>query len=310
MLGLSKKLPHFSIDFIKIRKASYALSLLLLTSVIFSFTFCGVNEGIDFHGGTIIEMRFSQPTNLSLLREKTRTLAPGASLQTFGDKNTILFKTANVFDDPEKRIRFVSRLTDSLPDHPTVRRIESIGPKVGHEAVWNALFATFMALIFMLIYVWLRFDWHYGLCAILALIHDATCVLGLYTLGRVEFNFTSIVAILITIGYSINDTVVIYDRIRDHAHQDGSETALINKAINASLSRTILTSLSTIVSLCALYFFGGPVISTYSLPILIGVVVGTYSSIFIAAPLLYSFNAPIKRELEQDVTALPEQHEL
>ena len=188
--------------------------------------------------------------------------------------------------------------------------MESIGPKVGSEAVWNALFATLMALIFMLIYVWIRFEWHYGFCAVLALVHDAICVFGLYTIARVEFNFTSVVAILITIGYSINDTVVIYDRLRDSTHADTDTTTLINKAINGTLSRTTLTSLSTIVSLCALYFFGGPVIAVYSLPILVGVIVGTYSSIFVAAPLLYSFDAPIKAPKEDDVTTLPEQHEL
>lgn len=310
MLGLSTKLPRFSINFIGLRKIAYAFSGFALVSVLLSFAVFGVRQGIDFKGGTIVEVMFDKPANLPVLRQKMDTISPGTSLQTFGSESTVLVKIPTVFEKADSRASFLKTLTTSLPDAPTVRRVEAIGAKVGAEAVLSALFATFMALLFMLIYVWLRFEWHYGFCAVLALVHDAICVFGLYTLARIEFNFTAIVAILITIGYSINDTVIIYDRLRDSAHSDADVTTLINKAINSTLSRTILTSLSTIVSLCALYFFGGPVIATYSLPILIGVIVGTYSSIFVAAPLLYSFDAPIKMPKKEDVTALPEQHEI
>jgi len=310
MLGLSRRLPSFSINFIELRKTAYALSIFMMSCSILAFLFWGLNQGIDFKGGTIVELRFETPSNMTVLREKINTIAPGAALQTFGAEHDVLAKIPSVFDTPDQRSAFLKELISSLPDNPSIRRVESIGPKVSAEAIWNAIFATAMALLFMLIYVWIRFEWHYGICAILALLHDSICVFGLYSIARVEFNFTSIVAILITIGYSINDTVVIYDRLRDHAHLDDKVESLINKAINASLSRTMLTSLSTIVSLCALYFFGGPVIATYSLPILIGVVVGTYSSIFVAAPLLHSFNAPIKKSAEAEVTKLPDVHEL
>ena len=311
MLGLSRKLPSLNLDFIGMRKIAYAFSGLLMLFSLLGFLFFGLNQGIDFHGGTLVELGFKDPVSLNTIRPKVNHVSAGATLQTFGTENHVLLRVSQTFEKPEERALFVRNITQALAQEaPSVRRIESIGPKVGSEAVMNALFATMMALLFMLIYVWIRFEWHYGLCAILALIHDSLGVFALYSLARVEFNFTSIVAILITIGYSINDTVVIYDRIRDQAHLDMGVPSLINRSINISLSRTLLTSLSTLVSLLALYFYGGPVIATYSLPIIIGVVVGTYSSIFIAAPLLHSMNAPIKLPPKQDVTKLPEQYEL
>lgn len=310
MLGLSKKFPKFHIDFIKMRKKSYALSCSLMLISLAFWAITGLNYGIDFKGGTLVELRFETHTDISIVREKVLPISQGAQLQSFGNKNDILAKLTDTFDNSQDRQAFVNKLCSELPGNPYVRRIESIGPKVSSEAVLNAGFATLMALLFMLLYVWIRFEWHYGICAILALIHDSICVFGLYSVCGLEFNFTSIVAILITIGYSINDTVVIFDRLRDHSHLDIGVPKMINSAINTSLSRTLLTSLSTIVSLCALFFFGGPIIATYSLPILVGVIVGTYSSIFIAAPLLFSLNAQIKRPVDADVTKMPTEHQI
>ncbi|MCY4413654.1 MAG: protein translocase subunit SecF [Alphaproteobacteria bacterium] len=310
MLGLSRLFPKFTINFISLRKTSYAISLVMITCSLTFALFTNFNYGIDFKGGTLVELRFSEPVDIATVRAKVGQLSKGASLQNFGQHNDILAKLSDVFENSSERQIFMDKIIQDLPGNPSIRRVESIGPKVSAEAVLNAGFATLMALLFMLLYVWVRFEWHYGLCAIIALVHDSVCVFGLYSIFGMELNFTSIVAILITIGYSINDTVVIYDRLRDHAHLDIPLKKMINTAINDSLSRTLLTSLSTMISLFALFFFGGPIISTYSLPILVGVVVGTYSSIFIAAPLLFSFNAQIYRPIKPDVTNLPKELEV
>jgi len=168
------------------------------------------------------------------------------------------------------------------------RKVESVGPKVSEDLIRNGIYAVIGALVAMLIYIWFRFEWQFGVCSLITLAHDALIVLGLFSIFGLEFNESAIIAVLITVTYSINDTVVIYDRIRENLRKFKKMPLgdLINRSINETLSRTILTSTTTLLSLLGLYFFGGPVIAAFSLPIIIGILAGTVSSITVSAPLL------------------------
>ncbi len=294
MFSLFSKKSEFKINFVAKKNIFFIFSAVICSLSVITPFIKGLNFGIDFRGGTLVEMRFSQSFDLANLRSSLNKLAPGSNLQTFGQSNDILAKIPVSFETTALRQDFIDKLSDSLSHlSPTIRRIETIGPKVSTEALWNAVMSTAIALFFMLIYVWVRFEWQFALSAVLALIHDSCCVFGLYSIFNVEFNFTSMVALLITIGYSINDTVVIFDRLREKRHIQQPATVTINSSINQTLSRTTLTSASTLISLLSLFLFGGPIIATYSLPILVGVIFGTYSSICIAPNLLLFLRAPL-----------------
>lgn len=287
-------IPHgTSLNFVKIRFLTYFLSLAVVGITFASLWYQGLNLGIDFKGGILIEIQTQGPANLSNLREKVNTIGLGeASLQEFGAKDEVLIRIARQEGGEEAQMLAVSKIQSALGKEVTFRRVETVGPKMGEELIRNGIYAIFWCMVAMLIYIWFRFEWHFAICAILSLIHDAIAVVGFFTLFQMEFNSQAIVAILITVGYSINDTVVIFDRIRENLRKFKSLTpkVLINQSINDTLSRTILTSSTTLLSLFALYWFGGKVIAEYSLPIIVGISFGTYSSIFLSAPLLLFFN--------------------
>lgn len=294
MLGMSSKNIKFNIDFVAKKKWAYIFSCTLCLLSLLTPCLRKLNFGVDFHGGTLLELRFNKAFDISKVRALLVSLEPGSNVQTFGTENDLLARIPKSFESSKERQDFINALMRKMQDNPpTLRRVETIGPKVSHEALWNAVFATAIALVFMFLYVWIRFEWQFATCAVLALMHDTLCVFALYSLFGVEFNFTSVVALLITIGYSINDTVVIFDRLREKIHINQPAKTSVNSAINQTLSRTMLTSISTLISLLALFFFGGPIIATYSLPILVGVLFGTYSSICIAPNLLLSLNTPL-----------------
>lgn len=305
MLQGLKILPTNSkINFIGFRLVTYIISGILAFGSLGLFFIKGVNYGIDFKGGTMIEVRTPAPANLAEMRSNLTALNLGAiSLQEFGSPQDILIRVEQQKGDEKDQLSAIEKVKESLGADMEYRRIETVGPAVGAELVENSIYAVLWALVAMLVYIWLRFEWQFGVCAILALAHDALSILGLYSLFGLEFNLTAIVAILITIGYSINDTVVIYDRVRENLRKFKKMALedVLNLSINETLSRTILTSSSTLLALFALYFWGGEVISTYSLPILVGVAVGTYSSIFLAAPLLKSFNFKVRKEDDKKV---------
>lgn len=298
MLNGLKILPtNTKINFVRLRFATYILSGLVAFGSLGLFFFKGLSYGIDFKGGTMIEVRTPAPLNLAKARADLNNLNLGAiNLQEFGSPQDILIRLEQQKGGEVDQLHAIEIVKETLGPDIEYRRIETVGPTVGSELVGNSIQAVLWALVAMLIYIWLRFEWQFGVCAILALTHDALSILGLYSLFGLEFNLTAIVAILITIGYSINDTVVIYDRIRENLRKFKKMAVedVINLSINETLSRTILTSSSTLLALIALYCWGGEVISTYSLPILVGVSVGTYSSIFLAAPLLKSFRLNIR----------------
>ena len=305
MLQGLKILPTNSkINFLGLRFVTYVISVILSFGSLGLFFIKGVNYGIDFKGGTMIEVRTPSPVNLAQMRSDLNALNLGAiSLQEFGSPQDILIRVEQQKGDEKDQLSAIEKIKESLGADMEYRRIETVGPAVGAELVENSIYAVLWALVAMLVYIWLRFEWQFGVCAILALAHDALSILGLYSLFGLEFNLTAIVAILITIGYSINDTVVIYDRVRENLRKFKKMALedVLNLSINETLSRTILTSSSTLLALFALYFWGGEVISTYSLPILVGVTVGTYSSIFLAAPLLKSFNFKVRKDDDKKV---------
>lgn len=287
------------IDFIGHRFANYGLSL-LITVISLGFIFSsGFNLGIDFSGGTLMEIRTPEAADLAHLRKTLGSMEIGeVTLQEYGSPQDVLIRLERKTRTEAQQAEVIAKVKDQLGAGIEYRRVDNVGPKAGAQMVENGIKAGLWAILAMLIYVWFRFDWHYGLCAVISLLHDMVAVLGLYAVFGLEFNITAIVAVLITLGYSINDTVVIYDRIRENIklHRFIKLPDLINRSINETLSRTILTSTSTLLPLIALYFFGGEVIANYSLPIFIGILVGTYSSIALSAPLLLTTGLRLEDE--------------
>ena len=275
------------IDFMGRRWFVFIMSGVMVALVALGFLVKGVPFGVDFKGGVIVEVRAPKAPALSTVRSNLSEFLSDASVQELDTASDYLVR----FDGRAFEADKDGTLNDvraAFGAGSTVRRMESVGPKVSGELLKSGLYAVVLALVAMLLYIWVRFEWRYGLAALCALLHDCVAVLGLYTLGRIEFNETAIVAILITASYSINDTVVVFDRVRENKGRYGSMpmVALLNLSVNETLSRTLLTSLTTLAALLVLYFFGGPVIAGFSLPILVGLVVGTYSSICLASPLL------------------------
>lgn len=299
--GIRFNSSHLKIDFIRMRFINYIVSILITLLAIGAYFVNDLNYGIDFSGGTLMEVRFPSPINLPQIRQQLADLDIGEiSLQEFGTSQDLLIRLDQKNRNEKEQLVIIEKIKETLDTDVEYRRIESVGPKMGEELISNALQAVGWAILAMMIYIWIRFEWNFGVCAMIALLHDAVAVFGLYTIFGFEFNASTIVAILITISYSINDTVVIYDRIRENLrkYKITKLEDLINKSINDTLTRTILTSSSTLLALLFLYLFGGKVIAEYSLPILIGIAVGTYSSICLAAPLLLTLGMTFKQKEE------------
>jgi len=281
------------IDFVKLRVVSFAISIIIVLATVFSLSTKGINYGIDFLGGYIFEVRLKEKPDVHQLREKLGNLGFGeVAIQTFGDDQDVLIRLERKEESDDAQQKVLSTVKSALGADVEYRRVETIGPKVGNDLVKNGIKAVAFALLAMLLYIALRFEWQFAVCAIIALIHDSIAILGLFTVFGLEFKETAIIAILITAGYSINDTIVIFDRIRENIRKFKKMpmNELINKSVNETLSRTMLTASTTLLAVLALYFFGGNVISEFSLPILIGIIIGSFSSICLAAPLLTYLN--------------------
>lgn len=281
------------IDFVGFRFITFAICVLVIVASSISFAVKGLNYGIDFRGGFILEVRMPEKPNVPDLRTKIEQLNLGeASLQDFGKDNTLLIRLESHKEegkeDSQVQAETLEKVKKVLGAGVDYRKVETIGPKVGGELIRNALNAIGLALLAMLIYIAVRFEWQFAACAVMALLHDCVAILGLFSLFPLEFNENAIIAILITAGYSINDTIVIFDRIRENIrkYKKMNLGELINKSLNETLSRTLLTASTTLLALLALYFWGGKVISTFTLPIIIGILIGSFSSICLAAPLL------------------------
>jgi preprotein translocase subunit SecF len=281
------------IDFVGVRKIAYGLFVAIIVGSFLSLFTRGLNLGIDFKGGLLLEIRTPQVQDMGALRSNIKNLGLGdPKLQEFGSDRDFMIRLDRQKGGEEAQALALNKIKETLGEGVEYRRVETVGPKVSEDLVHNGLIALAFCLLGMMAYIWARFEWQYGLCAILALAHDAIAVMGFYSLSSIEFSETALVAILTTIGYSINDSVVIYDRLRENLrkYKKTPMEDLINLTANETLSRTLLTSGSTLIALAALYFFGGTVIENFSLPILVGIFVGTVSSIFISANLLLYFD--------------------
>lgn len=301
-MGIRLVPDNINIDFIKKRFIFFGLStFILIAALIMGFT-KGINWGIDFKGGFMINMRMSDDVNINSLREKFTDLKLGdVSFKEVGNTKDVMVTIEKQPGDENAQMAALARIKESLGEGVEYRSIDTVGPKASEELLTNGTIAIILCLLAMLGYVAVRFQWRFGVCAIFSLIHDALFVLAFYIFTGLEFNMPAILAILITIGYSINDTVVIYDRIRENLakFKKMEIPELINLSMNETLSRTTITSGTTLLSLVFLYFFGGEVIASYSLPILMGIIVGTFSSICLSGPLLVYF----------DIRALPKEVE-
>lgn len=290
-MHIYKLIPHDTkIDFIGNRFYTFAFSaFMLLLSLVF-FLYQGVNFGVDFQGGLVMEVRTQQTANLAEMRSTLDDLKIGeVALQEFGSDKDVLIRIPNSTDNNMDTNVIVDKVKAALGDNVEYRKVETIGPKVGSELVENAIYAVIISLMAILIYIWFRFEWQFAVCGIIALAHDIVLLLGLYAIFHYfEFNINTIVALLTTASYSIHDSVVIYDRIRENLQRINNITLVevLNKSMNETLSRTILTAFTSFISLAVLCAFGGKVIFDFSFPILYGLVFGTFSSICLSAPLL------------------------
>ena len=279
-----------NIKFMKIKKLTLFISSILFLLSLGLVFFKGLNLGIDFTGGSLIEVRFKQEVNLNNIRVEMNKLDLGEiQLQTIGNENDIVIRVQEKKNSDNKQIKAIQVIKNSLSDKSVeYRRTEFVGPKVGEELINAGIIAVIFSLIGILIYIWLRFQWNFALGAIIALIHDIVLTLGFFSFLQLEFNLATVAAVLTIAGYSINDTVVIYDRIRETMRKYKQVTfdELINISLNGTLSRTLMTSLTTLLALMALFVFGGIVISSFIIALIWGVFIGTYSSLYVASPVL------------------------
>jgi preprotein translocase subunit SecF len=265
---------------------------LLIVSIVFFMT-RSLNYGIDFQGGIMIEIRTTQPGNLSQMRSLLSNLDLGeVSLQEFGEATDFLIRIQKQEGGEKAQQKALEKVKASLPSDVVYRRTEFVGPKVSDELFRDGVLAVIFAIIGILAYIWFRFEWQFGLGAIIALSHDVLTTIGIFSLTGLEFNLSTVAAILTIAGYSINDTVVVYDRVRENLRKYKTMplASLLNKSINETLSRTVMTSLTTLLALGTLYVLGGEVIRGFSFGMIWGVLIGTYSSVCLAVPLLLYLN--------------------
>ncbi|MEQ8227655.1 MAG: protein translocase subunit SecF [Rhodospirillales bacterium] len=293
-MRLLKIVPDdIAIPFMRFRKLFMMISTAAVVLSLAMVFVKGMNFGIDFQGGILVEVRMPQAANLGQMRGQLGSLGLGeVSLQEFGHPSDVLIRIAAQEGDASAQQAAVTAVKDALGTGVDYRRVEFVGPKVSSELLLDGVLAVGMAIMAMLIYIWLRFEWQFGLGAVAALTHDVFLTLGIFSLLGLEFNLSTVAAVLTIAGYSINDTVVVFDRIREDLRKFKTKPIpeLLNGSINATLSRTLMTSITTLVALLALFFLGGEVIRDFSFAMIFGVLVGTYSSICVASPLLLYTN--------------------
>jgi len=302
MLNIYKK----NLPFLKYYKAFYILSLVLIIISFFSLFTKGLNLGIDFKGGTVIEMQFNKEFSANKIRQGLLSQNLGdVKVKEFGNNKSFLAVLEKKSGESNFIPSIKSNLEKNLNENINFRRVEMVGPKISSELTKSGIYAVLIALVLMLFYIWLRFEWQFSLGSILALCHDVILTLGAFSLIGFEFNLSIIAAVLTIVGYSMNDTVVIYDRIRENLKKDEQSDLkeLINISVNETLPRTLKTSITTLLALIAIYFFGGEILKGFSFALIWGVIVGTYSSIFVASPLILIFK--VKRDWSEVVDNTP-----
>jgi len=272
------------------RRWTFPLSALLSVLAVATFLHFGMNTGIDFRGGTVMEMQAREGNaDIAQIRVDANQLGFGnVEVQAFGTPRDVALRVQLQEGGEEAQQQVVSTLRDVFESDYDIRRVEVVGPRVSAELVQSGTLGVVMAIFGVLVYLWFRFEWHFAIGAVIATLHDLVMAIGFFAITQIEFNMTSIAALLTILGYSLNDTVVIYDRIREsmRKYKKISVYEVLDVAVNATLSRTILTSVTTLLALMALAALGGEIIKGFAYAMIFGLVVGTYSSIFVAAPIL------------------------
>jgi preprotein translocase subunit SecF len=292
-------------DFMRFRRISFPMSALLSILAIFLYFFHGLNFGIDFVGGTLIEVQSkSGPADLAKMREAVSGLGLGeVQLQQFGAPTDVLLRVAQQPGGEGAQQAAVAKIRKALGDSVDYRRVEVVGPRVSTELLALGTMGLMAAILSILVYLWFRFEWQFALGAMVANVHDIVLTIGFMSVTQIDFDLTSIAALLTILGYSLNDTVVIYDRIRENLrrYKRLSMPDLLNSSVNSTLSRSIITHVTVTLALLALLLFGGHAIHSFTATMMFGVVlVGTYTSVFIAAPILIYLGVGAGREQHKD----------
>ena len=294
-----------NIPFNRFYKQFNLLSITLILISLFLLTFKGLNYGVDFKGGTLIELRSLDKTlSISDLRKSFNNLNLGdVTVKNFGKENDYVIKFEKKQSIEENFIENIKiELANDIGNIFEFRRVESVGPKVSSELLKSGVIAIALSLGAMLIYIWIRFEWQFSLGAITAVFHDVVITLGFFSLLNFEINLSIVAAVLTIVGYSMNDTVVIFDRVRENLRKyaDIKIFEITNISINETLSRTIITSVTTLLALLSIFIFGGAILKGFSFAMILGVIVGTYSSIYIANPILVRLNVSQKTILKEE----------
>jgi len=299
-----------NIDFSSKFKRANILSIFVFLISIFFIAFKGLNYGIDFKGGTLIELRAdNHNTNISEIRSSLNSLNLGdINVKEFGNQGDYLIKVEQKTENDNNLIpKIKKKLVENLNSEISFRRVENVGPKVSSELLESGIIAITLSLLAMLFYIWIRFEWQFSIGSIVALFHDVIITIGIFSILSFEINLSIIAAVLTIVGYSMNDTVVIYDRIRENLNKFNklSISDISNLSINETLSRTIITSITTLLALFSIYILGGEILRGFSFAMILGVLIGTYSSIFVAAPVLKFFKVSYKTLEKKEEKIVP-----
>ncbi len=298
-----------NINFVsKFKKANFLSIIFFILSIIF-ISFKGLNYGIDFKGGTLIELRTEKTVQAYSIRNSLSTMDLGdINVKKFGKEGDFLVKVEQKNTTNNNLIPEIKeKLKNNLNSAVDFRRVENVGPKVSSELLESSVIAISLALAAMLFYIWVRFEWQFSLGSIIALFHDVVITLGIFSVLSLEINLSIIAAVLTIVGYSMNDTVVIYDRIRENLfkYTKISISDISNLSINETLSRTIITSVTTLLALVSIYILGGEILRGFSFAMILGVIIGTYSSIFVASPILKFFKVSYKTLEKEEEKIIP-----
>ncbi len=298
-----------NINFVSQFKKANIISIILFILSVLLVSFKGLNYGIDFKGGTLIELRTEKSIKASSIRDTLSSMNLGdVNVKKFGKDGDYLIKVEQKESNNNELIPEIKKkLIDNLNAEIDFRRVEKVGPKVSAELLESSIIAISLALAAMLFYIWIRFEWQFSVGSIIALFHDVVITLGIFSLLSLEINLSIIAAVLTIVGYSMNDTVVIYDRIRENLfkYTKISISDIANLSINETLARTIITSVTTLLALVSIYTLGGEILRGFSFAMILGVIIGTYSSIFVASPILKFFKVSYKTLEKEEEKIVP-----
>lgn len=304
---VAQKTPNY--DFIRLRFFAFAITAVLVLGSVGSIVFKGFNYGIDFAGGILVEVHTAEKADLGKMRHIVEGLGLGeVSLQEFGTVGQdVMIRVPSQAGDEKAQMAALAKVKESLGPGYDYRRVEIVGPKVGDELKRDGALAVALAVLAIAAYVWFRFEWQFGVGALIAIFHDVVTTFGLYSITGMEFNLTAVAAILTIAGYSINDTVVMYDRVRENMRKYKTMPLydLLNLSVNQTLARTILTVATVFITVVSLLTVGGDVLRTFSIAMLWGLVVGTFSSVYVGMPILIYFNLRTTDEAEATGQAAP-----